>query len=105
MSIFHKFSEIYDDIISEEDFNSSIFAGCEELLSIQWDKCLIASNYDEDTLSELFYFIEGDSQHIKHENNFLLCKLDDVELVLFDDYETMAIIINKKDVEQLESFI
>lgn len=105
MSIFHKFGEIYDFIQSEEDFNSSMFSGCEEMLGTQWNKCVIASNYDEDSLSELFYFIEGNAEHIKHEDNMLLCKMDNTEIILYDDYETLAIIIQSKDKEQLESFI
>lgn len=105
MAIFHRFKEIYEHIQTEEDFNSSMFAGSEELLATQWDKCLIASNYDEDTLSELFYFLEGDAEHIQHQDNLLLCKMDGIEVVLYDDYETLAIIIKIKDKEQIESFI
>lgn len=105
MSIFHRFCDIYDFIRSQEDFNSSMFSGCEELLATEWDKCLIASNYDEESLSELFYFLEGNAEHISHQDNFLLCKMDETEMVLYDDYETLAIIIRSKDKQQLESFI
>ena len=72
MSIFHKYKGIYPEIESQEDFNSSMFSGSEDLLQSEWYDCLIASNYDGDSLSELFYFIEGNAEHIKHEGDMLL---------------------------------
>ena len=106
MSIFHKFSNIFDYINSEEDFNGSEFYGSNDMLNVNYyDDCLIATNYDDDSVSELYYFIEANAVHIRNEDNFLLCELDGTKIVLFDNYDLLAIIINKKDKEQIENFI
>lgn len=105
MSIFHTFGKIYKEIANEDDFNCSDFSGVEDLLGVSWNQCLIASNDDEETLSELYYFIEGNSEQENIIGNFTLCKIDEKEVVLYDDYTRLAIIIKAKDKEDFENFI
>lgn len=104
MSIFHKFSVAYKEIISENDFNMSEFSGSEELLECDWEKLIIASD-KEDDLSELFHLIEDCGEHIRSNENMMLYEMSDNKIILYDNYDEKAIIIHKKDKENLESFI
>lgn len=104
MNIFHKFNKIYTEIDSEEQFNVSQFSGSEEMLLCSWDKLIVSSDKEEE-LSELYYLIEDCGEFIRCEDNMMLYDMSDVKIVLYDDYDSKAIIINQKDKDNLESFI
>jgi hypothetical protein len=104
MDIFYKFSKIYEEIKTEDDFGNSKFFGCEDLLHTEFSKCLVTSNINEE-IDELFYFIEDNGELIKCEGNMCLYLLDGCEVVLFNDFEELAIVIQKKHKDDVENFI
>ena len=75
MDIFYKFSKIYENIKTEDDFNDSKFSGSEELLNTEFSKCLITSNINEE-IDELYYFIEDNGELINCDGDMCLYLMD-----------------------------
>lgn len=105
MAIFQRFNKVYDNIRNEDDFNDSKFQGAEEMLNVEFSKCLVASNVDSDDLSELYYFIEDNSEIIRRDGDMTLHRFDHCDCVLYNDYDEIAIIVTKKNSETVENFI
>lgn len=104
--IFKKINKIDDSVNSQDDFDQCFYAGADKLLnSRSFDDCLFATTLNNEYVSELFYFLEGNSEILLHQDNMTLHKLDDIKFVLIDNHEEQGIVIHNHDKETVENFI
>lgn len=106
MELFQKINQIDDSVNNQEDFDMCAYGGADKLLNAKsYDECLFATTVDNELVSELFYFLEGNSETILHQDNMVLHKLDDITFVLIDNHEEQGIVILKRNKETIENFI
>lgn len=104
--IFQKITQIDDSVNSQEEFDMCAYGGADKLLHANsYEDCLFATTVENEYVSELFYFLEGNSETILHQDNMVLHKLDGIMFVLIDNHEEQDIVILKKDKETIENFI
>lgn len=95
-----KFSDI--EIFNVEDLAESMFNGVTKLLNCELERIrFISSEYDED-LIDTYYRLESDANHIEREENLLLCEMDEVNFVLWDN-EYHVILFRDSDEENVKA--
>lgn len=103
---FKSITSIDDSIHSQEEFDICFYSGSDKLLEAKsYEDCLFCSINDDDDVSELFYFLEGNSETLLHQDNMTLNRLDDIKFVLIDNNEEQGIVILKINQDTVENFI
>lgn len=93
---FKPIEQIEPDINSAEEFAESDFAGVLTLIGVPNYKDLVfASTADEDDVTECYYFLEGNADHLKRQDNLLLVLMDEIRFVLLDFHDSHAIAVHK----------
>lgn len=99
--VFRNIQEVDANLVTQDDFDNSDFAGADKLLGVKFNECLFACTKFEEDVADNYYFLESNSDMIPVEDDDMkLAEMDGIRFVLIDFYGgEYCIAVKKIDAE------
>lgn len=101
---FENIEKLKPGITSEEEFEESDYNDIPDLLGVKsYKDCLFALSDEDEEVSEHYYFLEGNGEHVQREGDLLLVIMDEIRFVILQRFDMYVIAIHKSNKEIAEN--